>query len=130
MCYGWCKFNQWRVTDFFKFIQDEIHKYDTAAACHIRISVGAINQGRSGTNTYTGLQYGIDREALVRMLGINGLDNSIHDNGMLASSGRVYKPHTLYNQDIYSMWWLGPVILLDFIRSMEPMTVRLFQVSD
>jgi len=113
--YDWCRFNQWRVTDFFKFIRDEIHKYDPDAPCHIRISVGGINEGRSGTNTYTGQHNGIDREALVKMLEINGLDNF-----MEAASGRTSRQHNQYDHNAYSLRWLGHTILLDFIRSLGP----------
>lgn len=113
--YDWCRFNEWRVTDFFKFISDEIHKYDPAAKCHMRISVSGINQGQTGKNTITGLHNGIDREALVKLYEINGLDNF-----MEAASGRTSRQHSLYNDKAYATRWLGHTMLLDFIRSLGP----------
>jgi len=116
--YDWCRFNEWRVTDFFKFISDEIHKYDPDARCHMRISVGGINYLDSGTKAYSGLHNGIDREALVHNYEINGLDNF-----MQAVTGRVdeqLRYYEKYNEKAYSLRWLGHTVLLDFIRSLGP----------
>ena len=116
--YDWCRFNEWRVTDFFKFICDEIHKYDPDARCHMRISVGGINYLDAGTNTVTGLHNGIDRDALVRLYEINGLDNF-----MQPAAGKVdeqLRYYSQYDEKAYSLRWLGHTILLDFIRSLGP----------
>lgn len=115
MWYDWCRFNEWRVTDFFTFISNEIHKYDPEARCHMRISNGGINQGKSGNNTITGLHSGIDREALVHLYEINGLDNF-----MEASTVRTSRQHNLYDDKAYSIRWLGHTMLLDYIRSLGP----------
>lgn len=113
MWYDWCRFNEWRVTDFFTFISNEIHRYDPGARCHMRISNGGINQGKTGSSTITGLHSGIDREALVRMYEINGLDNF-----MEASTVKTSRQHNLYDDKAYSIRWLGHTMLLDFIRSL------------
>lgn len=116
--YDWCRFNQWRVTDFFKFLSDEIHKYDPDARCHMRISVGGINYLDSGTKAYSGMHNGIDREALVHNYEINGLDNF-----MQAVTDRVdeqLRYYEKYNEKAYSLRWLGHTVLLDFIRSLGP----------
>lgn len=116
--YDWCRFNQWRVTDFFTFIRDAIHRYDPAAVCHIRISVGGINYIDAGERACTNLHSGIDREALTDLMEINGLDNF-----MQASSGRVSEQLRYYEEydvDAYALRWLGHTILLDFIRSLGP----------
>jgi beta-galactosidase len=118
MWYDWCRFNQWRVTDFFKFISDEIHKYDPDARCHMRISVGGVNFLEAPTNTYTALHGGIDREALVKMYEVNGLDNFMQPAG-----GRIdpqLRYYDGYDENSYSIRWLGHTILLDFIRSLGP----------
>lgn len=113
--YDWCIFNEWRVTDFFKFMSDEVHKFDPAARCHMRISVGGINAGQYSTSTITGLHNGLDREALVKLYEINALDNF-----MEAASGRTSRQHSLYDDKAYSIRWLGHTMLLDFIRSLGP----------
>jgi hypothetical protein len=110
--YDWCRFNQWRVTDLFEFMRKEILKYDSSALCHIRVSVGGIH-ARSNINTLTGQHSGIDREALVNMMEINGLDNF-----MEATGNR--RTHNLYDETAYSINWLGHTMLLDFIRSLDP----------
>ncbi|MFC2113064.1 beta-galactosidase, partial [Bacteroidota bacterium] len=111
--YDWCRFNQWRVTDFFEFMEDEIHKYDSNALCHIRVSTGGINQGRTDNRLYSNLHNGIDREALVNMTQINGLDNFMEDTGSR-------RTHDLYNENDYSLNWIGHTIVLDYIRSLAP----------
>jgi len=116
--YDWCRFNQWRVTDFFRFIRDEIHTHDPAGACHIRISVGGLNYIEAGQKARTSLHNGIDREALTDLMEINGLDNF-----MQASSGRISEQlryYDKYDVDAYALRWLGHTILLDFIRSLGP----------
>jgi beta-galactosidase len=84
----------------------------------MRISVGGINYLDAGSNKYTGLHNGIDREALVKMYEINGLDNF-----MQPSPGRVddqLRYYDQYNENAYSLRWLGHTLLLDFIRSLGP----------
>lgn len=118
MWYDWCRFNQLRVTDFFTFISDEIHKYDPDARCHMRISVGGVNFLEAPTNSFTALHGGIDREALVKMYEITGLDNF-----MQPASKRVdpqLRYYDGYDENAYSLRWLGHTILLDFLRSLGP----------
>jgi beta-galactosidase len=111
--YDWCRFNQWRVTDFFQFMRDQIHSYDPNTRCHIRVSTGGINQGRGGRFPYSSLHNGIDREALVEMTEINGLDNFMEDAG-----GR--RTHDLYDENDYGLNWLGHTMVLNYIRSLAP----------
>jgi len=117
--YDWCRFNQWRVNDFFRFLRDEIHKYDPDALCNIKVSVGSVSVGIGatwgGTNHYTDGHYGIDREALVDMTEINGLDNFL-----CPQYGRSTCRHHLEDTEAYSTLWPGHSIVLDFIRSLGP----------
>jgi beta-galactosidase len=84
----------------------------------MRISVGGINYLDSGTSAYTGLHNGIDREALVHLYEINGLDNFMQPVSTRVDEQLRY--YNNYNEKAYSLRWLGHTILLDFIRSLGP----------
>lgn len=102
--YDWCRFNMYRVTDWFSFLKSEIRRHDPAAKTHIKLIPGHFAQGLRS--------HGLDFESLVRLQDILGCDAKIVNS----SNGRVDAEWT----DRYACDWRNLAMPYDFFHSVCP----------
>ncbi len=101
--YDYMSFNQWRVTEWFSFLDKEIKSHDPKAKTHIKL----IPAHWSGNGRSNGLNF----ESLIELTDVIGNDASTVDNDKW---GR--RPW----MDNYDMEWLGMAMSYDFFRSVNP----------
>lgn len=102
--YDWALFNQHRVNDFFRFMNDVLKRADPRAKSHIKLMPWLWADG--------GRDHGIDFEALFHMGDIVGFDASTSDN--------AYPEGTYDDDDDYAIDWQSAIMTLDFLRSLQP----------
>ncbi|TYK66230.1 beta-galactosidase [Colwellia echini] len=101
--FDWMRFNQYRVTQWFTFLDSEIKKYDSHAKNHIKLMPWLWN-----TDTR---DHGLDFESLLEITDVIGFDaNSQY------SSFRGVQP---YEAD-YSFDWQSMAMSFDFFSSIQP----------
>lgn len=104
--YDWCRYNMARGTEWFTFIQDELHKVNPDADTHIKIMSRMFTEDRRS--------HGIDLEALTELTTMIGDDAK-------ASGGRnlkVNKPESW--EDKYAYRWAELTSTYDFMESVSP----------
>lgn len=128
--YDYCTFNQQRVTEFFKFMNDTIQKYHPGAQTYIKTSnsptfLGSRTASRffmKGRTPFADSKLGhsrhvngINREALTNIMGINGCDTSLN-------YGADHVLRSKYNDTpyMYAFHWLEQSMSFDFMKSLAP----------
>ncbi len=104
--YDWCRYNMDRGTEWFQFIQDELHEVNPDADTHIKIM--------SRMFTEDTRSHGIDLEALTELTTMIGDDAK-------ASGGRkltAKKPESW--EDKYAYRWAELASTYDFMESVSP----------
>ncbi|WP_193316022.1 beta-galactosidase [Flavicella marina] len=105
MWYDWSVFNMNRVTEWYKFLKEEIQKYDAEAKVHLKIM----------PNLWTENQrvHGIDLEALTDLSGIIGNDSG-------AEHKRIWQKQPYEWEAHYSFGWRELCMGYDFMKSVSP----------
>ena len=75
--YDWCAFNNYRVTDWFRFEHDIILASSPDAKCHLKIMNEWQFEPALVENEWQTHAMGIDREKLIELFEINGCDTNI-----------------------------------------------------
>lgn len=102
--YDWCRFNNDRVTDWYKKLKSIIRKYDANAKIHLKYWPSLwIKNWRD---------HGMDFEAITRLSDILGNDAGIEHSNM-----REANP---YWAEKYSMEWQEMAMTYDFLKSVSP----------
>jgi beta-galactosidase len=101
--YDWMRFNQIRVTQWFKFLDSEIKKNDQAAKTHIKLMPWLWNQSKR--------DHGIDFESLLEITDIIGFDANSQYTSLRGAQD--------YQTD-YSFDWQSATMSFDFFSSIQP----------
>lgn len=116
--YEWCRFNQQRVTAWFVALHDMIRRHDPDARCLIKISNEPTFRGtRTGfkhRKVPPSQQWGIDREALIDRMEMNGCDTRPIQE--VTSTIRANSDES----EEYAIAWQGQAITFDLQRSIAP----------
>lgn len=104
MWYDWLLFNNHRVTDYFRFLKNEIRKHDPHALVHIKLMPWLWTGDKK--------DHGIDFEALTRLCDISGSDAQAKNSKMWGA----LEPWTAK----YAFEWLEISMTYDFFRSVQP----------
>ena len=102
--YDWMAFNYHRVTDYFRFLKNEIRKYDPDALVQIKLMPWLFTGDKK--------DHGIDFESLTRLCDISGCDAS-------AKKSDISGNHEDW-MDRYSFQWANIGMTYDFFRSVKP----------
>lgn len=108
--YDWLKFNQWRVNDWFVFLNDSIHAVDPTGHTHIKIwGGGAIHVDYQ--------DQGIDYEFLTKLVDIAGSDSQFIplniEYDIINSWPTDWKGRYMFD-------WRQQGVMMDFIKSIAP----------
>lgn len=104
--YDWCRFNMDRGTDWFTFIQDELHKVNPEADTHIKF------MPRSFTDNNR--SHGIDTEALTELTTMIGEDAKVTGGrGLRNTKAEKW-------EEKYSFHWEELAHSSDFLESVAP----------
>ncbi len=103
--YDWQKFNQYRVTEWFKFLDSSIKSCDKTAKTHIKLIP------RLFTHEYH--DHGLDMEALFSLTDIVGNDAKIVKKS-------YYKKYPEYWESRYAFDWKDMAMSYDFFHSVNP----------
>ncbi len=106
--YDLMKFNQYRITNWFKFFNNEVLKHDPDAKTHIKVIPGMWSEN--------GRHHGLDFEALTEMT------TNIGNDGGAKNSLRWGAPKPW--QDRYHYFWADFAMPYDFFRSISPNKVN------
>jgi beta-galactosidase len=104
----WMRFNMFRVTEWFTFLTDEIHKHDALANTHIKVIPGMWSGNKR--------DHGLDFEALTKLTSVIGNDAGARNSYMWGGpeDWEVY----------YSFEWREMAMSYDFFRSVSPNNVN------
>jgi beta-galactosidase len=102
--YDWMAFNMDRVTEWFTFLQDEIHKHDPNANTHIKVMPNLWSENK--------VDHGLDFEALVNLTTVIGNDAGSH-NSLMWGKKEDWEDH-------YSFSWREMCMSYDFFKSVAP----------
>ncbi|OHX63956.1 T9SS type A sorting domain-containing protein [Flammeovirga pacifica] len=101
--YDWMAFNQYRITEWFTWVKNEIRKYDDDAKVHIKLMPWLwVRNARD---------HGMDYESLIRLTDIIGVDAS-------AKNDQMWGENNWDNR--YGMEWLPTTMIFDFYKSVQP----------
>ncbi|ANQ51606.1 T9SS type A sorting domain-containing protein [Flammeovirga sp. MY04] len=101
--YDWMAFNQYRVTEWFTWVKNEIRKYDDDAKVHIKLMPWLwVRNARD---------HGMDYESLIRLTDIIGVDASAKNDQMWGENDWDHR---------YGMEWLPTTMIFDFYKSVQP----------
>ncbi len=103
--YDWQKFNQYRVTEWFKFLDGSVKRYDSEAKTHIKLIP------RLFTHEYH--DHGLDMEALFSLTDIVGNDAKIVKKAW-------YKKDVESWEARYALNWKDMALSYDFFHSVNP----------
>ncbi|WP_281990608.1 alpha-amylase family protein [Aquimarina aggregata] len=102
--YDWTAFNMDRVTEWYKFLKNEVTTHDPQGKVHIKIMPNLWTDNKRG--------HGIDLEALTELSGIIGNDSG-------ADHTRIFgKPHEWEKE--YAFEWRELCMGFDFMKSVSP----------
>ncbi|MFC2113020.1 beta-galactosidase [Bacteroidota bacterium] len=104
MWYDWMLFNNHRVTDYFRFLKNEIRKYDPDALVHIKLMPWLWTGDKK--------DHGMDFEALTRLCDISGSDAQAKNSRWWGDWGDW--------SEKFSFEWLEISMTYDFFRSIRP----------
>lgn len=102
--YDWMSFNQYRVTEWFTFLQDEIRSHDKEAHTHIKLMPNLWTENKR--------DHGIDMEALSDLTSIMGNDAGSHYSAMWGKKEEWV--------DHYAYSWREMCMSYDFYKSISP----------
>lgn len=104
--YDWMAFNMDRVTEWFKFLDSGIKKYDYNAKTHLKIMPHLFSDDK--------IDHGIDMEALTKLSDIIGNDAKIVKKQWNRRNEKEYW------EGIYSFDWKEVAMTYDFCKSVSP----------
>ena len=104
--YDWMSFNMDRVTEWFKFLDSGIKKYDSDAKTHLKIMPHLFSDDK--------IDHGIDMEALTKLSDIIGNDAKIVKKQWNRRKEKEYW------EGVYSFDWKEVTMTYDFCRSVSP----------
>ena len=104
--YDWMSFNMDRVTEWFKFLDSGIKKYDSDAKTHLKIMPHLFSDDK--------IDHGIDMEALTKLSDIIGNDAKI------VKKQWNHRKEKEYWEGVYSFDWKEVTMTYDFCRSVSP----------
>lgn len=104
--YDWMVFNMDRVTEWFKFLDSGIKKYDNNAKTHLKIMPHLFSDDK--------IDHGIDMEALTKLSDIIGNDAKIVKKQWNRRNEKEYW------EGIYSFDWKEVAMTYDFCKSVSP----------
>ncbi|UZO81527.1 T9SS type A sorting domain-containing protein [Aquimarina sp. ERC-38] len=104
IAYDWMRYNQYRVTNWFKFLKDNIVKNDPTAITNIKLIPGYLLDNIKDA--------GLDFEDLTRLSGISGNDAKAVKEKMRGTQSPLLKKY-MYD-------WLIMSFSYDFFRSVRP----------
>lgn len=104
--YDWMTFNQYRITDWFKFLDGEVKKVDPMAINHLKLIPSEWSTDKH--------DHGLDFEALTELSGIIGNDAGSVDSIVF---GDITKQTWV---DRYGFNWRDFTMPYDFMRSVSP----------
>lgn len=105
--FDFLRFNQNRVTNWFKFLVDEIKKHDPDAKTHIKLISGQF----SGSSRH----HGLDFEMLTYITDIHGNDADMKNSVLWGNNDW---------QDKYTVEWFNAVLIYDFMHSIRPNSIN------
>ncbi|MFR9503751.1 MAG: beta-galactosidase [Rikenellaceae bacterium] len=105
MAYDIQKFNQDRVTDWFKFLNDNIKRYDPSAKTHIKVMPDLFVKDERDN--------GLDFEQLTLMSDIIGNDSKIAGRLLKNKYSEKWEPYYCFN-------WEEVGLAYDFMESVKP----------
>ncbi|WP_010135919.1 alpha-amylase family protein [Ochrovirga pacifica] len=103
--YDWAAFNMDRVTDWYRFMKNEIQKYDPEGKVHLKIMPNLWTENAR--------IHGIDLEALTEMSGIIGNDSG-------AEHKRIWQKKPYEWEEHYAFDWRELCMGFDFMKSVSP----------
>lgn len=108
--YDWCRFNQWRVNDWFVFLNEGVHSADPTGHTHIKIwGGGGIHRDYQ--------DQGIDYEFLTNLVSISGSDNQFIPLNIefdtIISWSKDWRSRYMFD-------WRQQGVMMDFIKSIAP----------
>lgn len=103
--YDWTFFNMYRVTDWYRFMKNEIKKYDNDAKVHLKIMPNLWTENKR--------VHGIDLEALTELSGIIGNDSG-------AEHKRIWRKKPYEWEEHYAFDWRELCMGFDFMKSVSP----------
>jgi hypothetical protein len=103
MWYDWAAFNNDRITDWFRFLVNEIRKYDSDARFHIKLMPWLWTGDKK--------DHGMDFESLTRLCNISGCDAS-------AKNSNIWNKHEKW-MNRYAFDWVNISMMFDFFKSVE-----------
>lgn len=103
--YDWAAFNMDRVTDWYRFMKNEIQKYDPEGKVHLKIMPNLWTENAR--------VHGIDLEALTAMSGIIGNDSG-------AEHKRIWQKKPYEWEAHYAFDWRELCMGYDFMKSVSP----------
>jgi len=112
-------FHNYRVTEFFEFVQGQISKYIPDALVHLK---GQDNSSLGPLDA--AVTDGIDREMLTRSASLHGVDTRPLPvtEPRMAAGNKGKNPNTIlhYDGSAYGFHWLGQSFLYDYLTSLKP----------
>lgn len=102
--YDWCTFNNYRITDWFRFLTNEISRYDPYARYHIKLMPWLWTGDKK--------DHGIDFESLIRLCNICGCDADANTGNIRGNPDKW--------KERYSFEWMGISMMYDFFKSVAP----------
>lgn len=102
--YDWVIFNNYRVTEWYKFLKSELQKHDPNTKVHIKIMPNLWSDNKRN--------HGIDLEALTQLSEISGNDAGA-ENSYMWGGPKDWEEH-------YSWDWREMCMSYDFMKSVSP----------
>jgi beta-galactosidase len=102
--YDWVTFNNYRVTEWYKWKKSEILKHDPDGKIHLKVMPNLWTENRRN--------HGIDFEALTELSGISGNDAGA-ENSYMWGGPKPWEKH-------YSWEWRELIMSYDFQKSISP----------
>ncbi len=103
--YDWQRYNMYRVTDWFTFLDGEVKRYDPDAKTHIKIIPHMFNEGFH--------DHGLDMEALYTLTDIVGNDAKIIKKNPYRNEPKAWESR-------YAFDWYEVALSYDFFHSVNP----------
>lgn len=103
--YDWCRFNMDRATQWFTFLQSELHAVNPDADTSIKIMTDLFTENNRS--------HGIDLEALTELTTMIGDDAKTRGRSLRSTQAEEWEAH-------YSYFWEELAVAYDFMESVSP----------
>ncbi len=103
--YDWCRFNMDRVTNWFEYLQGELHKVNPEADTSIKIMPDLFTENNRS--------HGIDLEALTSLTTMIGDDAKTRGRDLRSTQPEHWEAH-------YAYFWEELAVSYDFMESVAP----------